>query len=115
LEKGGIGRQGGETPVILPPGRAKLGTSPLPTGSVTATNTIGIDWLSSRRAVDTGVPFAKITSGVILTSAVALARMRSATLPSAQRTSLPLSILTFEELFECRDPSLTFGVVRHTH
>jgi hypothetical protein len=29
-------------PVVLPPGRARLLTSPLPTGSVTVVNTIGV-------------------------------------------------------------------------
>ena len=47
-----------------PPGRARLGTKPLPTGSVTSTNTIGSARLtgSSRPAI-TGVVGAKIRSG----------------------------------------------------
>ena len=31
-----------DTPVTFPPGRAKLSTSPTPTGSATFTNTMGI-------------------------------------------------------------------------
>ena len=37
-----IGTAGETRPVTLPPGRAKLATRPLPTGSRPATNTIGM-------------------------------------------------------------------------
>jgi hypothetical protein len=33
-------------PVAFPPGRARLAAKPLPTGSATATNTIGTTWVT---------------------------------------------------------------------
>jgi hypothetical protein len=42
-------------PVILPPGCGKLATNPLPTGSETTTNTIGIVLVSRCSAATTGV------------------------------------------------------------
>src|SRR5260221_3034887 len=52
-------------PVRLPPGCAKFGTKPWPTGSVTCVNTIGTVPLCSRSAAVTGVLLAKITSGAM--------------------------------------------------
>src|SRR5262249_9105445 len=43
-------------PVMLPPGRGRLATKPLPTGSDTVTNTIGIVLVSCWSAATTGVP-----------------------------------------------------------
>src|SRR5437868_5501353 len=42
-------------PVMLPPGRAMLATNPLPIGSDTATNTIGIVRVACINAAVTGV------------------------------------------------------------
>src|SRR5262245_5452953 len=42
-------------PVTLPPGRARLGTKPLPAGSVTCTNTVGNVVVSLRSSASTGV------------------------------------------------------------
>ena len=65
-------------PVSRPPGRAKLGTKPLPTGSVTCTNTIGKVPLTGSSPATTGVATARITSGARPTSSVAWARNRPA-------------------------------------
>src|SRR5262245_53581063 len=73
-------------PVRLPPGCARFGTSPWPTGSVTCVNTIGTAPLCSRSAVVTGVLLAKIKSGAMASSSAAWSRN---TLPSpAQRYSI---------------------------
>jgi hypothetical protein len=51
-------------PVIFPPGRGKLATNPLPTGSETTTNTIGIVLVSRCSAATTSVVCPRITSGL---------------------------------------------------
>ena len=51
-----------DSPVILPPGRARLATRPVPTGSPTDTMTIGIDAVASFAASAQGVKIAAITS-----------------------------------------------------
>ena len=48
-----------------------LPTTPVPSGSETPTNTIGIDCVASRTAARIGVPAARITSGRVATSAAA--------------------------------------------
>jgi hypothetical protein len=58
-------------PVMLPPGRAKLATKPSPTGSETATNTIGILKVACRSAAKTGVLLATSKSRFRLTNSVA--------------------------------------------
>src|SRR5262245_60776783 len=50
-------------PVALPPGRAKLSTKPLPTGSETSVNTIGIVRVACCKDANTPPPIAKTTSG----------------------------------------------------
>ena len=50
-------------PVMLPPGWAKLAANPLPSGSETAPNTIGIVCVSRARAVVSAVPRPRIASG----------------------------------------------------
>ena len=55
-------------------GRAKFDTKPLPTGSVTCTNTIGTAKPSCRNAATTGVLWARIRSGMLLISSTACAR-----------------------------------------
>jgi hypothetical protein len=42
-------------PVMIPPGRAKLSTKPVPIGSETAVNTIGIQGAACRTAFAAGV------------------------------------------------------------
>src|SRR5205807_3175548 len=49
-------------PVRLPPGRAKLWTTPAVTGSLTWTNTVGVVWVVSLTAAAIGVELARITS-----------------------------------------------------
>ena len=49
-------------PVRLPPGRAKLWTTPAVTGSLTWTNTVGVVWEASLTARAMGVELARITS-----------------------------------------------------
>jgi hypothetical protein len=51
-------------PVTFPPDRARFGTSPAPTGSATATNTIGIVAVAALAARLPGVVETKTTSGV---------------------------------------------------
>ena len=50
-------------PVALPPGRARLATKPLPTGSATAANTIGTVRVACCTGAMTEPPFARMTSG----------------------------------------------------
>jgi hypothetical protein len=65
-------------PVSRPPGRARLGTKPLPTGSVTSTKTIGSVPLTGSSPAITGVVGAKIKSGASPTSSFAWACRRLA-------------------------------------
>jgi hypothetical protein len=74
-----------EKPVMLPPGRAKLVTSPTPIGSATAAITIGIVVVACFAARAHGVKVATITSTCELTSSVASCGSR-ATSPSEERS-----------------------------
>ena len=49
-------------PVRLPPGRAKLWTTPASTGSLTCTNIVGVVGVVSLTATVTGVELVRITS-----------------------------------------------------
>jgi hypothetical protein len=71
-------------PVMLPLGLAKLATKPLPTGSDTTANTIGIMRVCCWRAAVAGVLTESSTSGSSRTSSLANSCMRS-TLPAPQR------------------------------
>src|SRR5262249_40125115 len=71
-------------PVMFPPGRAKLGTKPCPTGSATFTKTIGIDGVSCAMAASAGVAAATITSGFKSTNSAASELMLPA-FPEGQR------------------------------
>ena len=51
-------------PVMLPSGRAMLATNPLPIGSDTDTNTIGIVRVACISAVTTGVLWPRMQSGL---------------------------------------------------
>ena len=55
------------TPVMLPPGRAMLATSPIAIGSMT-TVTIGIVVVAILKSNDRRAPTAKIKSGCVLTT-----------------------------------------------
>jgi hypothetical protein len=65
-------------PVSLPPGRARFGTKPLPTGSVTYTNTIGGVRFKGRSPATTGVATARIRSRARPTRSLAWAGRRLA-------------------------------------
>jgi hypothetical protein len=58
-------------PVIDPPGRARLATNPLPTGSETLTKMIGIARLSPASAATATVVSATIKSGFCSTTSLA--------------------------------------------
>src|SRR5947209_1576274 len=80
-------------PVTLPPGRARLVTSPLVTGSPAAAKTMGTVLVACLAARAWGVPPATMTSTLSATSSAARAGSRS-NFPSASRysiTTLPLS------------------------
>ena len=70
-------------PVMLPPGFAKLAANPLPTGSETAANTIGIVRVAACNAAVAGVVIATNTSAFRPTSSFATSCIRS-TLPAPQ-------------------------------
>src|SRR6516164_6330355 len=53
-------------PVRLPPGRARLCTTPAVTGSLSCTNTVGVVRVVSLTAAATGVGLARITSEPVL-------------------------------------------------
>jgi hypothetical protein len=74
-------------PVILPSGLGRLAIKPLPTGSDTITNTIGIVFVSLWSAAVTAVPCERITSGRDATNSFANICIRS-TSPDVQRTSI---------------------------
>src|SRR5262249_13482921 len=75
-----------DSPVMLPPGRARLATRPPPTGSPAAANTIGITDVACL-AASTAPPRVTITSTLSPTNSVAISAKRSGC-PSAQRYSI---------------------------
>jgi len=73
-------------PVMFPPGRAKLATNPLPTGSLLAVITMGMLWVACRTARTACEPPATITSTFRLTSSAA--SRASVSVRSATRYSM---------------------------
>jgi len=73
--------------VVLPPGRDKLSTIPVPTASGTNTNTIGTVRVACCIALMLCGADVRMTSGASATSSVAYLRKRSAS-PAAHRTSM---------------------------
>jgi hypothetical protein len=69
-------------PVMLPPGRAILATNPLPIGSDTATNTIGMVCVACISAAVTGVLWPRMQPGLSSTNSFASASIRAES-PSA--------------------------------
>ena len=62
------------TPVMFASGRAMLPTSPVPSGSLAATNTIGMVWVARFADAAPEFPAATMTStGIAASSAAALA------------------------------------------
>ena len=74
-------------PVTLPPGCVKFATKPLPIGSDTPVNTMGIVRVSRARAPITGVVTPRIASGRRSTSSFANVLILSAS-PAVQRASI---------------------------
>src|SRR3954447_8308356 len=74
-------------PVALPPGRARLSTSPAPTGSGTIANTIGMARVARSSGPAAELPDANITSGANPINSSANRRLAS-TAPPAQRVSI---------------------------
>ena len=72
-------------PLVLPPGRARLATYPLPTGSRTFTNTMGMTLVACRSASVAMVLGARVTSGRRPTSSAADARSRATSLPAQRK------------------------------
>ena len=66
-----------ESPVMFPPGRARLAAKPLLIGSPTAAVTMGIVVVARRSASTGGVPSVTMTSGLAFTSSAASAGRRS--------------------------------------
>jgi hypothetical protein len=60
-----------DSPVMLPPGRGRLATNPLPTGSPTWAMTMGIVWVARLSATTAGLPWATMTSSRSRTSSAA--------------------------------------------
>jgi hypothetical protein len=75
-----------DRPVTLPPGRARLATSPLSRGSATVAKTIGMTEVACFTA-NTGGPAVTMTSTLSRTNSAAISAKRSER-PSAQRTSI---------------------------
>src|SRR5262245_38967541 len=67
----------GAKPVMLPPGRARLATKPLPTGSVIWAKMIGMLRVSCCSGCNASAVLTRMTSGSRLTSSFAWARMRA--------------------------------------
>jgi len=76
-----------DKPVILPPGRGRLATMPLPTGSPAVANTIGITDVACFAAMVGGVLCVRITSTLSRTNSSAISAKRSVR-PSPQRYSI---------------------------
>ena len=74
-------------PVMFPPGRARLATNPLPTGSGSCAMTIGIVEVASLTARVTVGPAETMTSTLRRTSSAAISLRRSS-FPSAERHSM---------------------------
>ena len=76
-----------DRPVTLPPGRARLATRPVPTGSPATANTIGMADVACFAATTFAVPAVTMTSTLSRTNSAANSAKRSLR-PSAQRYSI---------------------------
>src|SRR5215472_11621237 len=79
-------------PVRLPPGCARFGTRPWPTGSLTCANTIGTVRLCFCSAAVTGVVLAKIRSGSMASSSATWSRNP---FPSLDPPQLPQAVFEY--------------------
>ncbi len=78
-----------DRPVTLPPGRARLATRPVPTGSPAAAKTIGMTDVACMAATITAVADVTMTSTLRRTNSAAISAARSER-PSAQRYSIAI-------------------------
>ena len=76
-----------DIPVRLPPGRARLATRPVPTGSPDTANTIGITALARFIAIESLLEVVTMTSTLRRTNSAAISATRSGR-PCAQRCSI---------------------------
>ena len=76
-----------DRPVTLPPGRARLATRPVPTGSAAIAKTIGMTDVACFAAMTAAVPAVTMTSTLSRTNSAAISAKRSLR-PSAQRYSI---------------------------
>ena len=73
--------------MTLPPGRARLATRPVPTGSAATAKTIGMTDVACFAARTAAVPAVTMTSTLSRTNSAAISAKRSLR-PSAQRYSI---------------------------
>jgi len=78
-----------DRPVTLPPGRARLATRPVSTGSPAAPNTIGIAVVARFNAMTVAVPDVTMTSTLSWTNSAAISAIRSGR-PAAERYSIAI-------------------------
>jgi hypothetical protein len=76
-------------PVTFPPGRARLATNPMPTGSETSTMTMGMVDVARRAAMTGGVAHATMTSTLLRRSSVTTPGFASKE-PCGHRTSMTM-------------------------
>src|SRR6516165_7967635 len=107
-------------PVTLPPGRARLATKPLPTGSATTAKTMGIVAVCCSTAAVVGVLFARLRSGCSTTSSFATPHQLDFRRPTDVDSYIaalgPSKLL--KRLSDNGDENLPFRVVlsvRHQH
>ena len=105
---------------MLPPGRARVSTTPAPTGSETCTNTIGTVRVTCCNAVTLRVPLARITSGASATNSACVFAiafdivLAPAGVDSHVAAVAPAQLL--QGLLERRDASLTSWIIcGHVH
>ena len=78
-----------DRPVTLPPGRARVATKPVPTGSPAVAKMIGMADVACFAAKAAGVPDVTMTSTLSRTNSAAISANRSKR-PSAQRYSIAM-------------------------
>src|SRR3954447_6807873 len=104
-----------KNPVVLPLGRVRLSTKPLPTGSMTFTNTIGTVRVACCNAARAGLLETRIASGASAASSAACLRISTAF--GCGPAAVNLHILAdgptrlLQALQKCPDASLKFRIV----
>src|SRR5262249_5285453 len=87
-------------PVALPPGRAKLSTKPLPTGSVTLQNMIGTERVARNSASNGRAPFVMMTSAGSATNSSAYLRTLAGSPPPPSDFKLHIAIFGPTQLMQ---------------